>query len=55
MGKGEFAALSLQKKRTKWRKKDRRVSKKLKIREGNKGDLLAGSPQAKGIVLEKEE
>ncbi|MDD4250760.1 MAG: 30S ribosomal protein S12 [Candidatus ainarchaeum sp.] len=53
MGKGEFAALSLQKKRTKWRKKDRRVSKKLKIREGNKGDLLAGSPQAKGIVLEK--
>jgi small subunit ribosomal protein S12 len=53
MGKGEFAALSLQKKRTKWRRKDKRVTKKQRARIKKKDDLLEGSPQAKGIVLEK--
>jgi small subunit ribosomal protein S12 len=53
MGYGEFAALGLEKKRKKWRKKDRRVTKKNHAREGTKHDLLEGSPQGKGIVLEK--
>ena len=53
MGKGEFAALSLEKKRKKWRGKDRRVAKKARARDGKKDDLLEGSPQGRGIVLEK--
>jgi len=53
MGKGEFAALSLEKKRRKWNKKDRRAMKIQKAKVKKKGDLLEGSPQGKGIVLEK--
>lgn len=53
MGRGEFAALSLEKKRKKWQKKDRRHSKKLKKQNRIKDDLLEGSPQGRGIVLEK--
>ena len=34
MAEGEFAARSLEKKRTKWRKKDRKYQKKLKARMG---------------------
>ncbi len=51
---GEFAARQLEKKRKKWRKKDRRWKKKMRARMHDKGDdLLEGSPQGKGIVLEK--
>ena len=51
---GEFAARALEKKRKKWRKKDRRWKKKINARmHDKKGDLMNGSPQAKGIVLEK--
>lgn len=51
---GEFAARALEKKRKKWRKKDRRWRKKMMSRMHDDGaDLLEGSPQAKGIVLEK--
>ncbi len=55
MAEGEFAARSLQKKRKKWRRKERKHLKKLKARMGrNKTeDLLEGSPQARGIVIEK--
>ncbi|MDD3159672.1 MAG: 30S ribosomal protein S12 [Candidatus ainarchaeum sp.] len=53
MGKGEFAALSLERKRKKWRGKDRRVMKKGKAKENKRDDLLEGSPQGRGIVLEK--
>ena len=53
MGYGEFAALSLQKRRKKWQKKDRRIMKKQKARAKQRDDLLEGSPQGKGIVLEK--
>jgi small subunit ribosomal protein S12 len=53
MGKGEFAALSLEKKRKKWNKKDRRAMKIQKAKVKKKRDLLEGSPQGKGIVLEK--
>ena len=53
MGKGEFAALSLEKNRKKWNKKDRRAMKKQKAKHKRKDDLLAGSPQGRGIVLEK--
>ena len=55
MAEGEFAARSLEKKRTKWRKKDRKYQKKLKARMGRdkKEDLLECSPQARGIVIEK--
>ncbi len=50
MARGEFAARSLEKKRKKWRRKHRKYkNKSLKA----KFDLLEGSPQAKGIVLEK--
>ena len=53
MGKGEFAALSLEKKRKKWNNKDRRAMKIQKAKVKKNGDLLEGSPQGKGIVLEK--
>ncbi len=53
MGYGEFAALGLERRRKKWRKKDRRVLKKQKAQTGRHDDLLEGSPQGKGIVLEK--
>ncbi|MFH1695488.1 MAG: 30S ribosomal protein S12, partial [Candidatus Micrarchaeota archaeon] len=53
MARGEFSARSQEKKRKKWRKKhnkekirEKRNAKKLK-------DILEGSPQARGIVLEK--
>ena len=51
---GEFAARSLENKRKKWKKKDRRWKKKMSGRMHDTGaDLLEGSPQGKGIVLEK--
>lgn len=53
MGRGEFAALSLEKKRKKWQKKDRRHTKKTKAKNRVVDDLLEGSPQGRGIVLEK--
>jgi small subunit ribosomal protein S12 len=53
MGNGEFAALGLEKRRQKWKKKDRRHNKKLKERNNIHDDLLEGSPQGRGIVLEK--
>ncbi|MFA5763805.1 MAG: 30S ribosomal protein S12 [archaeon] len=53
MGKGEFAALSLEKKRKKWNKKDRRAMKIQDSKRKKQTDLLEGSPQGKGIVLEK--
>jgi small subunit ribosomal protein S12 len=53
MGKGEFAALSLEKKRRKWNKKDRRAMKIQDSKRKKQTDLLEGSPQGKGIVLEK--
>jgi small subunit ribosomal protein S12 len=53
MGKGEFAALSLEKKRKKWNKKDRRAMKIQHSKKKKQTDLLEGSPQGKGIVLEK--
>ncbi|MBN2127010.1 MAG: 30S ribosomal protein S12 [Candidatus Diapherotrites archaeon] len=51
MASGEFAAGSLEKKRKKWNKKDPRQKKKKK--QAKKKDLLKGSPQGRGIVLEK--
>ena len=55
MAEGEFAAKSLQKKRKKWRRKDRKHQRKLKARMGRdkKEDLFEGAPQARGIVIEK--
>ena len=55
MAEGEFAGRSLQKKRKKWRRKDRKHQKKLKARMGRNKieDLLRGAPQARGIVIEK--
>jgi len=53
MGKGEFAALSLQKKRKKWKRKDVRHIKKQKHKNKKSNDLLEGAPQGKGIVIEK--
>lgn len=52
MGKGEFAASSLEGNRKKWRWKDARYKKRISRRYG-KHDLLEGAPQARGIVLEK--
>jgi len=53
MGNGEFAGKSLVKKRIKWKKKDVRYIKKDRAKNGIHKDLLEGSPQGKGIVLEK--
>ncbi len=51
---GEFAASALEKKRKKWRKKDRRWKNKIAMRmHDTKGDLMEGAPQARGIVIEK--
>lgn len=52
MGNGEFAAKKLEKDRKNWKRKKRLVKEReLNLRE--KFDLLEGSPQARGIVLEK--
>jgi small subunit ribosomal protein S12 len=53
MGRGEFAARDLKRKRQKmkWLKKP---WKRRKLRLKDKFDPLEGSPQAKGIVLEKK-
>jgi len=53
MGYGEFAALSLERKRKKWSKKDSRAVKKANAKNKIHDDLLEGSPQGRGIVLEK--
>ncbi|MFA6399258.1 MAG: 30S ribosomal protein S12 [archaeon] len=53
MGNGEFAGTSLLKKRIKWKKKDVRCIKKDRAKNNIHKDLLEGSPQGKGIVLEK--
>ena len=52
MANGEFSARKLMKDRKKWRKKDPREKRKIKVRL--KKGLLKGAPQAKGIVLEKK-
>ncbi|HLC36218.1 MAG TPA: 30S ribosomal protein S12 [archaeon] len=52
MGSGEFAARQLEKKRKKWKWKDKHYKRKMKGWD-KKFDLLEGSPQAKGIVIEK--
>lgn len=50
MASGEFAARQLEKKRKKWRRKHRKYKEKT---ADKKYDLLEGSPQARGIVIEK--
>src|SRR3989338_1058268 len=51
---GEVAARALEKRRKKWKKKDRRWQKKVRARmHDTHGDLLEGSPQGRGIVIEK--
>lgn len=50
MASGEFAARSQEKRRHKWKKKDRRYKKKI---SKEKFDLLDGAPQGRGIVTEK--
>lgn len=52
MGAGERAARQLKKKRKKWRMK-KKVYKRRILRLREKYDLLEGSPQARGIVIEK--
>jgi small subunit ribosomal protein S12 len=52
MGKGEFAADSLKKKRKKWKWKDHNWKSKVKGLD-EKYDLLKGAPQGRGIVIEK--
>ncbi|MCX8158588.1 MAG: 30S ribosomal protein S12 [Candidatus Diapherotrites archaeon] len=52
MGKGEFAAASLQKKRKKWRWKSKKLKKRM-LKSKEEYDPLEGAPQARGIVLEK--
>ncbi len=50
MAKGEFSARQLEKKRKKWKHKDPRQKKRHKKK---KSDLLEGSPQGRGLVIEK--
>ncbi|MEK6941438.1 MAG: 30S ribosomal protein S12 [archaeon] len=52
MGKGEFAAASLQKKRKKWQWKKEKYKKRM-LKTKKKYNLLEGAPQGKGIVIEK--
>lgn len=52
IGKGEFAAGSLEKKRKKWRMKSKHYKRRT-LGLYDRYDLLEGSPQARGIVLEK--
>lgn len=52
MAKGEFSGKQLQKKRKKWRWKKKTWKKKQRNKIRNK-ELLEGSPQARGIVIEK--
>ena len=52
MARGEFAALSLEKKRKKWRWKKGKFKRKMLGLE-KKYNLLEGAPQARGIVIEK--
>ncbi|MBU1120683.1 MAG: 30S ribosomal protein S12 [archaeon] len=53
MASGEFSAKSLEKKRKKWKKKKRKERKRILIRKRGRKDILEGSPQGRGIVLEK--
>lgn len=52
MASGEFAARQLEKKRKKWRWKDKNYKKRI-TGSVSKYDLLEGSPQGRGIVIEK--
>lgn len=52
MARGEFAARQLEENRQKWKWKDP-YYKRRKLGLTAKFDLLEGSPQARGIVLEK--
>ncbi len=52
MASGEFAARQLEKKRKKWRWKDPYYKRKT-LGLDDKHDLLEGSPQGRGIVIEK--
>ena len=52
MASGEFAGLQLEKNRKKWRWKENRYKRKT-LGWDKKFDILEGSPQARGIVIEK--
>jgi len=52
MGKGEFAAASLEKKRKKWKWKKEKYKKRM-LGLKKKYNLLEGAPQGRGIVIEK--
>jgi small subunit ribosomal protein S12 len=52
MARGEFAGRQLEEERKKWRWKDPHYKRKM-LGIDKKFDLLEGSPQAKGIVIEK--
>jgi len=52
MGSGEFAARQLEDDRKKWKWKSPKYKRKM-LGIDKKYDLLEGSPQAKGIVIEK--
>ncbi len=52
MASGEFAARQLEKRRKKWRWKKKHYKKRASGMR-DKYDLLEGSPQGRGIVLEK--
>ena len=52
MAKGEFAAQKLEDDRQKWRWKNPKYKRRT-LRLRDKYDLLEGSPQARGIVIEK--
>ncbi|MFH1663441.1 MAG: hypothetical protein ABH986_01280 [archaeon] len=53
MARGEFSAKSLQKKRKKWKKKNPKEKLRAKRKIKKLKDIMEGSPQARGIVLEK--
>ncbi|MEW6295391.1 MAG: 30S ribosomal protein S12 [Candidatus Diapherotrites archaeon] len=53
MATGEFAAKQLEKKRKKWRKKKRKEKERLLEKMRGDKSIMEGSPQARGIVLEK--
>lgn len=52
MGYGEFSAKQLEKKRKKWKKKKHKYKQRI-LNTREKYNLLEGSPQGRGIVLEK--
>jgi len=53
MARGEFSAKSLEKKRKKWKKKNPKEKTRARRKKKKLKDIMEGSPQARGIVLEK--